>query len=712
MAAELTLELVAHGAEQTITLPIAAHVKKYTERFIYTDRIDGTSVPIVYYESDPATSWRNLQIVDKTHLIPANTEDLVISRSTWTEVTSISFTSSYKEVSITDRVAVDKAGNRRPLFSCHRLPEKTVEVNINVIQNGVISEIEEGYFADIENNIIYTNYKNIYNYDDGSYILYFVSSVDEDGNATQTLLSPEPVAREATWKDVDLTTGALKKDVPLYSKSKTSGGYTYQMNKSGTYYVRVVENSLIKPRRPAGIDPDEEWNIRFTAGEFATYVNGRFRRYWLPEYASQPYQPAYPYVYAPYRRLLWVNRNTLKSSKEEIYISPEEDMHLFIYVYDEDDVLRGIFTTDGSLEGQRYVSSSSELTIKYQSGLISSWDNVGGFINLGIEVDPNWTYYATHFYKANDYEFKGKSLNPLQDRSVLDYMWVYYMIPDADNNDKAIHLMSVDRSGIICSTTQIKGRSYPNLTLYNEDGTVNPNTVIGTKYRSAVSTDTFIQNYTAQWDNDYGYYVLAEVLPMDVGIKEESLVVDVAREGATFSDEGFEAAIKANPRILQSSHGFGEDGQEVPVGGSYIIHYPATILGEYGGEMTKSQAETALREFLPSYTYPVMLLDHPESLLEGSSTTTGQVDLKISWEGPKYSYRLYRKQDAGAEWSLYRTVAAKLKTAVGSWPAEGAIYFTEVDSSVESGKIYYYSVRLYDGRTEFPFSDVLSVKVM
>ena len=79
MAAELTLELVAHGAEQTITLPIAAHVKKYTERFIYTDRIDGTSVPIVYYESDPATSWRNLQIVDKTHLIPANTEDLVIS---------------------------------------------------------------------------------------------------------------------------------------------------------------------------------------------------------------------------------------------------------------------------------------------------------------------------------------------------------------------------------------------------------------------------------------------------------------------------------------------------------------------------------------------------------------------------------------------------------------------------------------------------------
>ena len=111
------------------------------------------------------------------------------------------------------------------MFSCHRLPEKTVEVNINVIQNGVISEIEEGYFADIENNIIYTNYKNIYNYDDGSYILYFVSSVDEDGNATQTLLSPEPVAREATWKDVDLTQlSALKKDCNSIARARHLAG--------------------------------------------------------------------------------------------------------------------------------------------------------------------------------------------------------------------------------------------------------------------------------------------------------------------------------------------------------------------------------------------------------------------------------------------------------------------------------------------------------
>ena len=44
---ELTLELIAHGPQQEIILPISAHVHKYKERFIYTDKVDSTSTPIV-----------------------------------------------------------------------------------------------------------------------------------------------------------------------------------------------------------------------------------------------------------------------------------------------------------------------------------------------------------------------------------------------------------------------------------------------------------------------------------------------------------------------------------------------------------------------------------------------------------------------------------------------------------------------------------------
>ena len=711
MAAELTLELVAHGPQQTAILPIAAHVQKYTDRFIYTDRVDETSVPVAYYESDPLDSWRNLQVLDRTHLIAANTFDFVAPKDSWSEVTSTSFTSMYKEVAITHKTVVDRSGKLRPVFFRHDLPANTVEANIHVVRNGVIKDIEGGYLADIDNDVIYTNYRNIYDHNTGDYILYFVTSVDSEGTPKHQLLSPEPVAKEATWEDVDLETGKLKEEVPLFSRSKTSSGYTFHMNIAQTYYIRVLESSLINPKHPAGVDPEDPWNIRFGAGEFSTYVNGKFRRYWLPEYMAQPFQPYYPYVYSPYRKMFWVNRNTLKATRDHLAIDPTKSMHATIFVYDEDEVLRYVYTTDASMEGERYSDTGGDNVVTYETDKIASWDNAGGFISMGVEIDPNWNFYATYYFEAKDYEYTSKSLNPLQDKNVLNYLWVFYMIPDADDNDKAIHMMAVDRSGYIASTTQVAGRSYPNLTLFNTDGSPNPDTVIGKKYRSAVSGQDFMNEYTAQWDNSYGYYVLAEVLVLDTGIKEDSFVVDVRREGASFTEEGFKEAVQANPRILQSKHGYGDYGQEVPVGGSYIVHYPISLLDGYGGHMLKSTAETALRDYIPAYTYPIFNQEYPSSLVDAKSTLSERIDFKISWEGPNYSYNIYKKDNPGAEWVFFKTISAKTKSEVGAWPVKGAIWMSETDTDVESGSVYYYTVRIQEGSVEYPGTDTLSIKV-
>jgi hypothetical protein len=709
--AELMLELIAHGSPQEIILPISAHVHKYKERFIYTDRIDKTSTPIVYYESTPLNSWSNLQIIDRTHLIPANTYDLVAPKDTWAEFTSTAFTSAYKDVAITHKVTTDLNGKLRPLFFRHDLPKNTVEVNINVIQNGVVKDIESGYVADIESNVIYTNYKNKYNYDDGSYILYFVSSVDVEGNTTQTLLTPEQVAREATWEDVDLDSGEIKTEIPLYTREKSSSGYTFHMNLAQKYYVRVLEESTIKPKKPAGVDPTDPWNLRFTAGEFSTYTNGRFRRYWLPEYIQQAFQPYYPYIYSPYRKMTWVNRNILKATRDSIYIDPKKSMHMVIYVYDEDEVLRSLYTTDSSLQGTRYESTGSDESIFYDAESITSWDNKGGFVQMGIEVDPNWTYYASYFYESRELEYSSISLSPLQDKDALNYMWVYYMVPDADDNDRAIHVLKVDRGGYISSTTQIKGRSYPNLSLKNEDGTYNPDTIVGMKYRSAVEAETFIKKYSAQEDNTFAYYILAEVLVMDTAIKEESFIVDSSREGRTFTKDGFLSAIKANPRILQSKYGYGEDGQEIPTGGSYLLHYPVSLLEEYGGFLNKPEAEDLLKSNLPVYTFPVMVQEYPKVESEFKSLLANRIDIKVSWEGPKYSYEIYKKLNPGAEWEYFKTIDKKAYSDVGPWPESGSIWLEEIDESVESGLVYYYTIRIKEGNVEYPGTDLISIKV-
>jgi len=468
---------------------------------------------------------------------------------------------------------------------------------------------------------------------------------------------------------------------------------------------------LISPRMPAGVDPMDPWHIRFMAGEFGTYVNGTFRRYWLPEYMAQPFQPHYPYIYSPYRKMFWVNRNILRATRKGLAINPQKSMHMQIFIYDEDDVLQYVYTTDTSLEGKRYSDTGGDEEVLYESDKILSWDNRNGFVALGVEIDPNWTFFATYFYEAKDYEFTLKSLNPLQDKSVMNYMWVYYMVPDADNNDRAIHVMSVDRSGYISSTTQNLGRTYPNLQLFNSDGTPNPDTVIGTKYRSAVDTDAFINKYTAQWDNTYGYYVLAEVLVMDTGIKEESFLVDLRREGATFTKAGFAEVIKTNPRILQSEHGYGEDGQEVPDKGVMMIHPPVTLLDEHNGSLTKSEVGALLRQYLPTYVIPIINWDYPLSLVEASSTTAGQIDFKVSWEGPKYSYNMYRKANAGAEWDFLKEIPVKTTADAGDFPDEGAIWIAETDTGLTSGTVYYYTIKIKDGITEYPGTDTLSVKV-
>ena len=710
-SSELTLELIAHGPQQELTLPISSHVHKYKERFIYTDRIDETSTPISYYESEQLSSWKNLQIVDRSHLIPANTYDLVAPKDTWTEFTSKSFTSAYKEVAITNKAKVDSGGKLKPLFFRHDLPANTVEANVSVIRNGVVTDIEAGYLVDLDSDVIYTNYSNKYNYDDGSYIIYFISSVDSKGSVTQSLLTPKPVAREATWEDVDLTTGAIKTKVPLYSKEKSSSGYTFKMNVAQKYYVRVLEESVIRPLRPAGVNPTDPWNLRFSSGEFSTYVNGRFRRYWLPEYMQQAFQPYYPYIYSPYSSVNWVNRNVLKTTRNNIYVDLEKGMHLTIYVYDEDEVLRNVYTTDPTLDGKRYESAAVDEAVYYDSQAIRSWDNTGGFIEMSVEVDPNWTYSARYFYEAKEFEYSAISLSPLQDKNVLNYMWVYYMVPDADDDDRAVHVLAVDKSGTIVSTTQTKGRSYPNLSLKNEDGTYNSNTIIGTKYRSALDTNTFVRNYTAQESNSYAYYILAEVLVMDSSIKEESFIVDVSREGKTFTDAGFKEAILANPRILQSRYGYGADGQEIPSGGSYIIHYPASLLEEYGGNFNRAQTREYLKTNLPVYTLPIMIEDHPKSIVEFKSTVSSRVDIQVSWEGPRYSYEIYKKSNKGSEWEFFKSIGKKTFAEVGSWPEVGAIWLSETDTDVESGKTYFYTVRIKDGNTEYPGSDLISIRV-
>ena len=694
--AQIDLELIAHGAKQTLTVALQAHVQKYIERFIYTNRIDSSSIPIAYIESDPLDSWRNVHILDHTFVVPFNHLAFIASQEGWVTTTSRSYTSPYRDIAATNVTTLDRAGNLKPLFFRHDLPENTIQVDLYTVENGNRINIEDGYLVDLDQGTIFTNYKNYFNPDTVNYKLFFVVSVTSNGTSTHTLLSPTTTAREASWEDIDLDTGILLATYPLFTSESIPGGYTYTFNQDGPWYIRPIETSTIRPLLPSGREPEDTWFVRFSNGEFTATVNDKLRRYYIPEFDRQAFSPSKPYIYSTYRKMLWVNEHILCSTRDVLAIVPDNHLHFILYIYDQDDNLIRVLSTDTSLEGTRY----SNTDILIETDQIVCWDNLGGFVALGININPNWKYFASYYYEAHDYEFSLKTLNPLQNKQALDYLWVYYIIPDVDEDDRAIHLLGVDKSGKIVYTSQSLGRTYPNLQMLNDDDSVNSDTIIGTAYRTSDNDDTFIDLYSSQGSNDYGYYILAEVVVLDNALHEDLFTIDVSRTGDAIVFEQYEKAIQANERILQSRFGYGEDGQIIPQDAVMVLESPITLLEDYGGKFKEDEVEKLLRTYLPAQVASVITWSYKSADLLVTSDVSGTVVLTADWQGNNLSYRFYRRSSPAADWILITEVEN---------PPNANIVVN--DTGLTSGAVYYYSVRIVENEIELPNRYSVGIRV-
>lgn len=697
MMADLSLELIAYrnptyGEPQTLALPVANHVHKRIERFVYLNDVKEDAIPIAYLENTDLDSRANIQIADKTWTIPANSKKLVKLRSPLTVITSLSYTSEYKSIAATNKTFVDEEGRVRPLFWRHDLPPNTTECELKIVTRGNRHIVDTGYILDLDAGAIYTNYRNFFDADTGAYRLFMVVCTDVDGNTSHTLLNPLPVAKEATWEDIDQETGLLTDAYPVYSTTKTASGYSFYFSFSDTWYIKPLEKSLLHLRPPAGRDPDDFWFVRVTDGDFSGNVNNAVRRYYVPEFDKQPFSPYKPVAFSPYQKLLRVNRRVLAATRENLAVDPEGGLHLTIFISDVEGVLIKVLTTDVSLEGVRY----SDTDVFYETDKILSWDNEDGFVALGLNLQRSWQFDATYYYKADDYEYTLVNLNPLTDPTVLDYTFVFYAVPGADTEDRAIHHLKVDQNGIIVETSQDLGLTHSNLKLRNPDNTFNPGTVIGMKYISDVETDTFIKLYTAGEDNNNAYAVLGEVTVFENALVEDQFDIDVRRPGAVIRPEKFEEAIRANPRILQSYLGYGEDGMEVAENGVMVIKIPIYILEDYGGDLSQDEAERLLRTHMPSAGYAVIDWEWQRTVISlDSDEVPGQVSLKWWWENSDWDYRLYRKRAPADEWELIHTMYQPV-----SEPPDQILRYTDTD--VNSGEVWYYSVRMY-GPTSGPY---------
>jgi hypothetical protein len=416
----------------------------------------------------------------------------------------------------------------------------------------------------------------------------------------------------------------------------------------------------------------------------------------VPEFDQQPFAPYKPVRYSPYSKMLRVNSSVISATKTNLNIDPDASLHFNLFIYDFEGVLIRALTTNGSLQNTRFADTN----VFWEYGLIQSWDNQRGLVAVGITLHPSWSFEAQYYYDSSVFEYTLLNMNPLSNRSVVNKSYVFYIVPDVDFEDRAIHYLALDSGGTILYCSQGYGLGHPNLQLLNSDGSYNANTVIGLKYQSEIESDTFLSRYAVGFQNDYGYSILAEAVSVDISLKERQEVIDVRRPGAALSSDGFDVAVRSNPQLLHSVYGYGEEGMPTAENAVMVIDAPLTLLRDYGGDLLEDRAETMLKTYMPSAGLAVINWVGPTTELTGYSTVAAQVDLEWTWEGDTFDYRLYKRDNPVGEWSLIYTETS---------PAEGAISYT--DTSVTSGETYYYEVRVVEGTNEFPSGYSLSVRV-
>ena len=697
---KITLELITslganYELSRYIELGLVNHVHKRLESFMYLDDIKSSAVGLDYFESTELDSKYNLFIADRSHQVSANSLRKIDSRSGFDKVSAVSYSSSYASILITNQTFVDEFGKERPLFYKQVLPDEVVDVQLEIIQSGNSTPVDTGYVVDIAGKAIYTNYQNYYDQETGAYKLYFLTTTTSSGQQEKTLLNPVSVVQEATWEDIDPDTGALFTDISVYSKERNTSGYTYYFSRSDTWWIKPELKSLIRCRPPAGRKSDEAWYMRVSNGDITTIANSAVRRYYLPEYLTQPYQPSFPYVFSAYNKMLYVSDRVISATRGSLAIDPDEGRHVTIFIYDFEGNLLKVWTTDEALDGKRF----SDTERFYEIGKILCWDNQSGIVALSESLLPSWQFAAEYYYTADDLEYTGLNFNPIQNKMLLDKSVIFYVVPNADTDDRGLHYLIVEADGRISYCSQSLGFSYPNLQLKHSDGSFNSDTVIGLKYISDIEPETFITKYTVGYENSFAYLVLAEVNVLDRSSLDRVYIYDVRREGNSLAVKDVNTFSK-NPRALHSVYGYGEDGAMVPLNNVAVIQVPLDLLSDYGGNLEKDHAIQLLKKYLVLGTYPIVEWVYPWSEVTCDVSISSVVTLSWSWEGPDYFYRLYRRFNPGDEWKLiYETSSVTPLT------------FTYEDTDVQTDDAVYYEVRLVkDYEFPAPYSTTVKVK--
>jgi hypothetical protein len=547
----------------------------------YKSYIKNKDVKIAYFESMQLNSRNNLDILDFSWYLPNNNPNLLDDNSHYIIENNPNFSSNYENILISDKYTVDQNANILPLWYKHKSSKITKVTEIEEFRSYYeTKEYYSGYL--IENGVLYTNYKNIYDYENDSYRFYIVTGTDNNGAIYKELLNRIPVFNEASWEDIyyneedinDLKNGSFKNDVYTVQEVKNRwnfniffvDGFTARTCNNGLngFFWKPEVDKFIKLKQPSAIYSYDPWNIRIQSSSVYQGLNGINYKYSIPEYLKQPYNPIFPCIKQNEKNCTKVTANVIKVPSNKIKYDPNQNINLDIILFDYNENPIQIFTTDSTKANTVYTVDSNNVAIEYQYGDIKSIDEDNGFIETNIQSLINADIVKCTYYEAADeFVYLNVDLNPVNNKLLNDHKIVFYLKPQEvpiiqDSNWRAIEHLVVNYKDIIVSHSN-----------YNDLGGLG--IIDGT-----TSYQDFLSNNFIGYINDKQYLLLGEVFYKDNSKLEDCFSFNFKDDNGKYFEVN-EENYRKNYKLQLSKFGFGNNGMPIQLNNLLYLTVPESV---------------------------------------------------------------------------------------------------------------------------------------
>lgn len=662
------------------------NVKDTIEYLRFSTVFDDNAVGLAFIDAPSISVDDNILISDSASEIAENSRQI----KTEIEYLSDSFITPFASFYITD-VTKMVDGEEVPMYLWHDLTNypnisrlEVLDGALNPVDDKLWEYIDETATLGDDRRGIYTNLECSIDRRSSNYEVFYVRFRNDDTSEIETvLLNSAPFYSQASFLSdrrnrefiVSALGGEYQVDVVFDSLNFSPTGVTGQQR----YFLKDRDKGKIYIEKPAASLVTQRWNLRVSPGDFGR--NGR--RYWVPEYYTQLFSPAFPFRLEKEREVLVLDGNILYTDLYPISNIGIEGFYLYIIIKDNKGAVQRAITNDP--DADTYITKQGFVTdVFYEKDIIESVSDESGFIKLKERIPSGLRAFLTYRYEENFFTYEDLSVNPSINPEILGKRIIMYALPDA--SDRAVHHLITDNQGVIQEASETdryksfegtatsgstSGLTDPELpaedfftgfeieilsglnsgikvqiagydiatktitfadTLPNaiEQGT---NFIVLKKVENYSTTDNTLgqtYNYTG-WEGfaTAGFYMkLADVFVIqNLNISDiQSFDSRIAGGGLKDEQESAGLQLQDEARWYWDIGNF--DGTPYPGMGSILIELPRYLLKELGGPFERGQVREIVMKHIGEGSYPVIRYYDESTEINDIEPGDGQVYVK------------------------------------------------------------------------------------